>query len=101
MIQVRIATITIRANRIVYADGSVNRLFFSGSTGDATADSLTDASRRSGFVRAHLVIQREWRDPLRSVRSLRESYCPLSGEEDNRSDGTQASPAYAGAGDQE
>jgi hypothetical protein len=39
MIQVAIATITISANRIVYADGSVNRLFF--SSGPATADSLT------------------------------------------------------------
>jgi putative transposase len=29
-----------------------------------------------------------WRDPVRSVRSLRESYCPQVGEEDNRSDGT-------------
>jgi hypothetical protein len=42
-----------------------------------------------------------WRDPLRSVRSLRESYCPVSGEEDNRSDGTCETPAYAGADHQE
>jgi hypothetical protein len=31
MIHVAIAATTIRANRIVYADGSVNRLFSSGS----------------------------------------------------------------------
>ena len=31
MSQVAIAASTISANRIVYADGSVNRLFFSGS----------------------------------------------------------------------
>jgi hypothetical protein len=41
MIQVKIATSTINANKIVYADGSVNPPFFSGSTGAATADSLT------------------------------------------------------------
>jgi hypothetical protein len=40
MIQVKIATSTISANRIVYADGSVNPPFFTGSTGAATACSL-------------------------------------------------------------
>src|SRR6266568_4526687 len=42
-----------------------------------------------------------WRDPLRSVRSLRESYCPVMGEEDDRSDGTCETPAHAGADHQE
>jgi hypothetical protein len=42
-----------------------------------------------------------WHDPVRSVRSLRESYCPRVGEEDNRSDGTCETPAYAGADHQE
>ncbi len=42
-----------------------------------------------------------WRDPLRSVRSVRESYCPVVGKEDNRSDGTCEAPAHAGADHQE
>jgi hypothetical protein len=42
-----------------------------------------------------------WHDPVRSVRSLRESYCPQVGKEDNRSDGTCETPAYAGADHQE
>ena len=43
MIQVAIAASTISANRIVYADGSVKRRFFSGSP------------HRRGRVFAHLV----------------------------------------------
>jgi len=43
-----------------------------------------------------------WRDPLRSVRSVRESCCPVLGKEDNRSDGTACeAPAFAGADHQE
>ncbi len=37
MIQVAIAAITISANRIVYAEGSVKRRFCSGSVGGAAA----------------------------------------------------------------
>ena len=46
-------------------------------------------------------LKSSWRDPLRSLRSLRESLPPVSGKEDNRSDGIEASPAYAGADHQE
>jgi hypothetical protein len=55
------------------------------------------AQRRSRRRRG----RRPWRDPLRSVRSHRESYRPHMGKEDNRSDGTRETPAYAGADHQE
>src|SRR5207247_1291386 len=41
MTHVAIAANTINANKIVYADGSVNRLLFSGSPPAATTPSLT------------------------------------------------------------
>jgi hypothetical protein len=44
----------------------------------------------------------DWRDPVRSVRSLGESYRPCVGKEDNRSDGIGETPAaFAGADHQE
>src|SRR6476620_6786874 len=42
MIQVAIAASTINANRIVYAEGSENRLFFSGSPAATTTTSLIE-----------------------------------------------------------
>jgi hypothetical protein len=42
-----------------------------------------------------------WGDPLRSVRSHESLTAPLSGEEDDQSDGTCETPAYAGADHQE
>jgi hypothetical protein len=46
--------------------------------------------------------QEIWRDPVRSVRSLGESYRPCVGKEDNRSDGIVETPAaFAGADHQE
>jgi hypothetical protein len=43
-----------------------------------------------------------WRDPVRSVRSLGESYRPCVGKEENRSDGIVETPAaFAGADHQE
>jgi hypothetical protein len=44
MTHVAIAASTISANRIVYAEGSLNRLFFLGSPAAATASSLIRAS---------------------------------------------------------
>jgi len=58
---------------------------------------LLDAILSRNEAEAERVAGAHWRDPLRSVRSVRESYCPVSGKEDNRSDGTGETPAYAGA----
>jgi hypothetical protein len=77
---------------------------------DGPAASLTVRLARTGRPQEDDVVaggeevelaEVEWRDPLRSVRSHRESYRPHVGREENRSDGTCETPAYAGADHQE
>ena len=59
MTQVAIAASTISANRIVYADGSVNRLFFSGSGTEVSVSlicgSCSDAAAQRRWGRDEMV----------------------------------------------
>ena len=72
---------------------------------DRARPSVRDDERQGIFMLGANVdemnVQAIWRDPLSSVRSVRESYRPFVGKEDDRSDGTEATQAYAGADHQE
>ena len=67
-----------------------------------TRDLIAAESKCCAFLDFDLGRDGDWRDPVRSVRSLGESYRPCVGKEDNRSDGIVETPAaFAGADDQE
>jgi hypothetical protein len=67
-----------------------------------TRDLIAAESKCCAFLDFDLGRDGDWRDPVRSVRSLGESYRPCVGKEDNRSDGIVETPAaFAGADHQE